>query len=165
MARNTDFVYIKGKLFWNRTLQVNPWGKWVQTVYPDSDSLEKVRELQAEGMKNTLKKDDDGYFITFNRPSEKTDRMGRKYGLAPVEVIGPDGSKYEGLIGNGSDGVVKLEVYQHKTPGGGMAKAARLMAIKVDTLVPYDPNKDMLPDEQKAVQGLDMPFKPQQPNF
>lgn len=159
MARQTEYKYIRGILFWVRTKQVNPWGKWSCQIYPNGEGLEIIRELQSEGLKNALKKDDDGYFATFSRPSEKTDRMGRKYGLAPVEVIGPDGSKYEGLVGNGSKGTIKLEVYKHKTPGGGEAKAARLMAMKIDDLVPFEPNRDMTEREAEAVEGLADQFK------
>jgi hypothetical protein len=164
MARNTDYVYIRGKLKWVRTTAVNPWGKYTCTVYPlPGEDLEKVRELQSEGVKNLLKKDDDGYYITYSRPSEKTDKNGRKFGLAPVEIMLKDGSKFDGNVGNGSDGTVKLEVYQHSTPSGGKAKAARLLAIRVDELVPYEPNRDMQKDQEMATRGLQ--FAPAQPTF
>lgn len=92
--------------------------------------------------------------MTYNRPMEMTDKMGRKHGMAPVEVMLKDGTPYDGLIGNGSDGVVKLEVYRHKTPGGGEAKAARLMAIRVDELIPYEANRDMQKDQEMATRDL-----------
>lgn len=151
----TEFVYLKGKGSWIRTQTVNPWGKWTCTLHPNpGEDLEKIRELQAQGLKNLMKKDDDGYFITFSRPTERVDKLGRKTGLAPVEVMLPNGQKYDGLVGNGSDVTIKLEVYEHKTPGGGKAKAARLAAIRLDNLVPYEPNRDMLKDQKDLVRGL-----------
>ncbi len=163
MARNTDYIYIRGKLKWVRTTAVNPWGKYTCTIYPLPEDLEIIRNLQAEGVKNLIKKDDDGYYVTYSRPSEKTDKNGRKFGLAPVEIMDKDGQPFLGNVGNCSDGTVKLEVYQHGTPSGGKAKAARLMAIRIDELVPYEPNRDMQKDQEMATRGL--AFAPAQPKF
>jgi hypothetical protein len=141
-----------------------PWGKYTAMIYPlPGEDLEKVRELAAKGVKNMIKKDDDGYYVTYSRPSEKTDKNGRKFGLAPVEIMLKDGSPFLGNVGNGSDGTLKLEVYQHSTPSGSKTYAARLMAIRVDELVPYEPNRDMQKDQLMAVEGLQ--FSPAQPNF
>jgi len=157
----TEFVYLQGKAAWVRTKAPNPWGKWTVTLYPNAESLEKVRALQAEGCKNVLKKDDDGYNVTFSRPTEKEDRLGRKYGLTPVEVVDKSGQPFDENIGNGSDITVKLEVYQHKTPGGGKAKAARLLGIRVDNLVPYT-RDDFDEDQLRAVKDLEkQPAQPQ----
>jgi hypothetical protein len=164
MPGHTEYVYIRGKLSWVRTKAANPWGKWCVTIHPlPGEDLEKVRELTAEGVKNVVKKDDDGYFVTYSRPQELTDKLGRKRGLAPVEVMDKEGKVFEENIGNGSDGTIKLEVYRHRTPGGGEAKAARLMAIRVDNHIPYEPNRDMQKDQQLAVQGLQ--FSKPQPTF
>jgi len=126
-------------------------------LYPDTKSLEAIRELQTQGVKNQLKKDDDGYHMTFSRPFEKEikDKNGttRKIGFTPVQVLDNQNLPFDGLIGNGSDVTVKLEVYTHGTPGGGKAKAARLYAIKVDNLVPYT-SDDMPAEEAHQVKGL-----------
>lgn len=160
----TEFVYIKGKLSWCRTHKLNPWGKYTVTIHPlPGEDLEKVRKLQEQGAKNLIKKDDDGYFVSYSRPSELTRKDGRKVGLTPVEVFDKEGNPVLQQVGNGSDGVVKLEVYSHKTPGGGTAKAARLMAVRVDEMVPYEPNRDMQKDEELAAQGLQ--FVVPKPNF
>lgn len=150
----TEYVYLQGKGMWIKTKALNPWGKWTCTLYPNAASLDKIRKLQEEGIKNVLRKDDDGYNITFSRPGEKENRLGQKFGLKPVEVISSDGSVFDGLIGNGSDITVKLEVYSHKTPGGAKAKAARLLGIRIDNLVPYT-SESYDEDQAKAVKGLD----------
>ena len=158
MARaNSENVYLQGKAMWVKTHGLNPWGKWACTLYPNPTSLDKIRELQIQGLKNTLKKDDDGYSMSFSRPFEKEfrDKNGttRKVGFTPVEVVDADGLPYDGFIGNGSDVTIKLEVYQHGTPGGGKAKAARLTGIRIDNLVPYSP-ADYDEDQQRQVGKL-----------
>lgn len=160
----TDTVYIKGKLSWVKSNQPDEWGKWKVTVHPDNAGLEKIRELQGEGIKNVLKKDEDGYKTTFSRPTQKMIK-GKVVGLTPPEVLVLDGTNPDGtvktkpltgvLVGNGSDGIVKLEVYQHSTPGGGKAKAARLVSIRVDNLIPFEINRDFNPSQQEAVAGLE----------
>lgn len=151
----TEHVYIKGKLSWVKFQHPDEWGKWKVTVHPNSESLEKIRELQTEGVKNVLKKDDDGYFTTFSRPTQKMIK-GKVQGLAPPVVLQSDGvTPLTGvLVGNGSDGVVKLEVYSHGTPGGGKAKAARLLSIKIDNLIPFEMKRDFSEAQQEAVAGL-----------
>lgn len=152
----TEHVYIQGKLSWVKCQQPDEWGKWKVTIHPNEASLEKVRELQGEGIKNVLKKDDDGYKVTFSRPTQKMVK-GKVVGLAPPEILQADGkTPLTGvLVGNGSDGTVKLEVYSHGTPGGGKAKAARLLSIKVDNLIPFEMKRDFSEAQQEMVKGLD----------
>lgn len=144
MARTYN-EYIKGKLSWVRPDKPDPWGNYKATIHPDNEGLEKIRELCAEGLKNRIGKDDDGYFVTFRRPTQKM-MKGKVVAFTPVELLDgtqpklADGS-YPPLrdvaVGNGSDGVIKLQIYEHPTPSGGKAKAARLEAIRIDTLIPF----------------------------
>jgi hypothetical protein len=138
-------VFLKGKLKWVQTKQPDQFGNWKATIYPDAESLEIIRTLQAKGLKNVLGKDDEGYHITFRRPQNKKVRGELRGFTAPVVLLG-DGSICNDLVGNGSDGYLKVEVYDYKPPVGQMAKAARLVSLRIDNLVPY--NKDMLPKEQ-----------------
>lgn len=162
MTKNTDYVYIQGKLSWVKTQVPNEWGKWTCTIHPNQASLELIRELQTEGVKNVLKKDDDGYYTTFSRPTQRMIK-GKVIGLAPPELMQPDGkSPLTGvLVGNGSDGTVKLETYYHGTPGGGKARAARLHSIRIDNLIPFELKRDFDPAQQEMVKGLDE-IKPEQ---
>lgn len=159
MARtNSENVYLQGKAKWVKTHGLNPWGKWTVTLYPVPASLEIIRDLQIQGLKNTLRKDDDGYHMNFSRPFDKEfkDKNGttRKIGFTPVELVDSQGLPFDGYVGNGSDVTIKLEVYQHGTPGGGKAKAARLTGIRVDNLVPYTP-ADYDEEQQRQLRGLD----------
>lgn len=152
---STEYVFIQGKLSWVKVTVPDEWGKWKVCVHPNEESLNKIRDLQAEGIKNVLKKDEDGYYTNFSRPTQKM-MKGKVVGLAPPEVLQADGkTPLTGvLIGNGSDGVVKLEVYSHGTPGGGKAKAARLLSIKVDNLIPFELKRDFTAGQQESVAGL-----------
>ena len=155
MARN-EYVFLQGKVKWCMTKQLNQFGKWVCTIYPNEESKAKIDQLIKDGIKNELKKDDDGYFIAFSRPPEKIDRSGRRFPLTPVEVVDKDGKAFDGRIGNGSDCTIKLEVYGGKRPGGlaGTYKAARLAGIRVDNLVPYDPSESNNRFTVRQVEGL-----------
>lgn len=155
MAKNKE-VFLQGKVKWAHTKRLNKYGKWTCTLYPNAESLTIVKDLIEQGIKNELNKDDDGYFIAFSRPPEKTDRTGRKFSLTPVEVVDKDGRLFDGYVGNGSDCTLKLEVYGGKRPGGigGDYMAARLAGIRIDNLVPYEPSGSDDERTVKQVSGL-----------
>lgn len=138
MANETKIIELEGKGRWFHVLQTNKYGKWSIEFFPNPESLEILRGLQAEGMKNVLKKDEDGYFIRFSRePSKKI--KGVTVEFAPPIVMDKDGQKISGnkTFGNGSDVILALEVYSHATPSGGRAKAARMKGVKFINEVPY----------------------------
>jgi len=151
----TRFVYIPGKLKWARTTSPDKYSKWSVVVYPNEEGLERIHQLIEKGIKNPLRKDEDGYYMTFSRPVNKMIR-GKVVAFTPPEVTEKDGTtKLKDLIGNGSDGVVTVEVYSYESPiDKKQGAAARLLAIRVDNLVPY--NKASYDEDQlRAVKGLD----------
>lgn len=157
MAYNkTEYVYVQGKVKWFRYKAPDDWGFWKHQMWMNPASLDKIRELQGEGLKNIIKKDEDGEFTTFRRPVSKVMR-GKVVGFAPPLVYEADGktpiTDYQ--IGNGSDVTTKLEVYSHPTPGGGSAKACRWLSSRIDHLVPFDNKTDPTESEEKAQRGLD----------
>lgn len=106
---------------------------WNVAFYPDKEALEVIRDLQGEGLKNVIKKDEDGYCTRFSRPVWR-EIKGKKEAMSPPVVTGADPTK----IGNGSEGIITLDVYEHNTPGGKTkAKAARLFGVEITTLVEY----------------------------
>lgn len=162
MAR-TEYIPVRGKVKWFR--HITPDRKyedqrWKHVMYPDTTSLDKIRELQSEGVKNVLKKDEEGYFITWSRPLEIKVR-GQHQNLNPpvVTVRGADGKEtplVTELVGNGSDVTTVLEVYSHRIPGSDRkAKAARWYTSTVENLVPFEKMTDYTTDEQKMVDQLD----------
>lgn len=144
----SDFVTISGELSWVRCdkAETDPWNntKWKATIHPDAESLPKVMDMQAKGCRNTLKKDDKGYYVTFSRPTV----MKTKKGDIPLDrplVFSTDGqTEITDMIGNGSKGSVKVEMRSFKTPQGGTGHSARLHSVKVDELLPFG-------DKDKAV--------------
>jgi hypothetical protein len=143
-------VTLKGEIIWADVYELNDWGKWSVGFYPDFSSLEKVRELQSDGLKNKVKKNEETnrWFVAFSKPPKIQKKDGTEILLAaPLLWDGRDppvDGKYPPLrenIGRGSEGEIRLQVYQHGTPGGGKAKAARLEEVVVTKLVPYETGK------------------------
>lgn len=151
---NSETVLIRGKLKWVKHIRPDTTfepHKWTVTVYPDEDGLEKIKGLKKQGLQNHLKMDDDGQYMQFGRKTEK-DVKGRKEGMTPPKVVDKDGIPIEVMIGNGSDGVVELEVYSHKTQQAGVTKkAARWRGLTVDNLVPYKVDDGADAEEVKAM--------------
>ena len=110
---------------------------WKHKLWPNPGSLELIRELQAEGIKNVLKKDDDGYFINFSRPVAIEKKDGTRVEMGPPKVTLDDGTDLKDTaVGDGSYVTTVLDVYQHRIANGGSAKAARWQSSTVHTLVP-----------------------------
>lgn len=160
MKPGNEFVDFKGKALWVRAVVPDKYGFWSLVLYPDTATLDKIRELQAEGVKNVLKKDEEGYYIRIKRPVSKETRDGRTLSFTPPKCFEADGkTPTDGTkIGNGSDLSIKMDVYVHGTPSGGKAKAMRMDSIRVDNLVPFNPDTDYTPDEKEVVdRAQDMP--------
>jgi hypothetical protein len=105
-------------------------------------------------VKNTVKRDDDGDYIVFRRPTQRVVK-GKVQGLSPPVIVDKEGNPTEGVgIGNGSDVTVKLDYYSYKSPQGDTGKAIRLAGLRVDNLVPYNPNNDYPEELKKAVGKL-----------
>jgi len=165
---NAKEYFLRGKCSWFRHRNLNQWGKWAHNLYLDKESLDLFRELQISdngvgGVKNQLKKDEDGYFIAISRPQEVMMR-GKKVGLLPPKVVDgrtvlPDGSNPpwpdDLLVGNGSDVTTKVEVYQHRVPGTeNKARAMRWVSSRIDSLVPYSGKDEMLEEERRSTESL-----------
>lgn len=157
----TEYFYLKGKTKWFRpVIPDEKFAKWSHVLYPDTESLEIIRSLQAQGAKNQLKKDDDGYYVNIGRPTQikKSSGIGiQMVGMSPPRIMDKDGKLMDGQInvGNGSDVTTKIEVYEHKTPAGGKAKAMRWAASRIDNLVEFKPERDFDNDrDKKQVEGL-----------
>ncbi len=154
MANKSEHIYLQGKVAWFRPKIPNKWNKWSVQIHPDDKGLEIIRDLQAKGLKNQLKKDDDGYFLNVSRPVTKETAAGRILSFKPVEVFDANNQPYDGNVGNGSDATLKVEVYEHGTPGGGKAKAMRWVSARIDNLVPFTAERDLNEYEKEAAEGL-----------
>jgi len=159
--KKTRFEYVSGKMSWVRVVKPDlTYNCWSVTLHPDTTSLEKIREWQGDGLKNQIKKDDDGWFAKFRCNVSRERKDGSIWTFEAPKVVDKDGRPFDGsIIGNGSDGTLKLEVYEHPTPGGGRAIAARLVGVKVDVLVPFNPESDYT--EAEAAETADLRKQPE----
>src|SRR3569833_622801 len=111
--KKTEYLFIQGKCKWFRNKVPNQWNKYSHQIYPNPKGVELLRELQADGMKNVIRKDEDGWYTNFGRPVVKETSTGKKIGFEPPEVFDMDGVPFDGLVGNGSDITTKIVVYPY----------------------------------------------------
>lgn len=143
MAISTHFA--SGIAEWAQVKRPNKFNNWSINLYTDKATRKDIKSL---GIRSNPKEGNDaygdGWFITFRRPVSKTWK-GTVTQLEPPQLLNADGTPFDGLIGNGSKVTVKFEVYDFnggvdatgvKYDGG---KAARLVAVRIDELVPYEP--------------------------
>lgn len=159
MAGKTEYLYFAGKCKWAKLQAPDKFGKWSVVLYPNKDSLARLKTLK---LKNPIKTDpkfpEEGEFITLSRPVSKMMR-GKVMGFAPPLIIikneeGEDMMEPNCLIGNGSDITIQVEYYSYETPTKEKGYAARLSKVRVDNLIPYKPRSDLNEEEADAVSEL-----------
>lgn len=156
-AKKTRFEYIQGKLGEHSKIGSpdTEYQCWMANIYPTKDSLELIREMQSDGLKNVLKKEEDGYFTRFRCPTHRERRDGTIWTFEPPIVVDMQNKPMDGnRVGAGSDVTLKLEVYSHPTPTGGTAIAARLVGVRVENLIEFDPDRDFSDAEKAQIHGL-----------
>jgi hypothetical protein len=136
------YAHQLGKLDYTFSTPQKPEGKWNCVLYPNSDSVAIIREMQDYGLANKLKKDDDGYFMQFSRPEFRTFKGVRKDFSPPIVRRAEGSAITPNTIGNGSDCEIILEIYKWKPPVGSKYNvAARLQEVIVHELIEYTPEK------------------------
>lgn len=86
---------------------------------------------EESGCRMGVKEDDDGKYVTFRRKG--TELRGKDLVTnKPPEVMDTDQVVMTDAVGNGSDVIIKVEVFDTKNGIGH-----RLMSVMVKTLVPY----------------------------
>ena len=149
-------VFIKGKIKWCKHLRPDttyPPGKWSVVMYIEGEELDKVRKWQSQGIKNSVKFDDEeGWYITLSRKTSITVK-GREVGLEPPKVIDKEGVPISTMVGNGSDGIAKCILWSFNPMPGISGKALRWEALRVDNMIPFDSNKDY-PDGGESIKTL-----------
>ena len=151
-ARSQGDVQITGKVKFAQTINPGKYDKYSIVLYPDAESLDKINELRKEGIKNELKKDEDGYYIGFHRATFIETHGGRKIPLEAPKIMNKEGALVNDIIGPGSDVTVRLETYGGTGPKGKY-KAARFAALRIDNFVPYVGN-NFTEAERMQTRGL-----------
>jgi len=159
----TDNVYLQGKAKWVRVSVPDMYGKYAMVLYPNEESLNKIKKLkeiktvngkQYEGIKNRLRRDEDGDSMSFSCPSEKMVKGVRRLYAAPM-ILDENNLPISTGVGNGSEVTIKLETYSYNPPGNKMGgTAARLVSVRVDKLVPYDPKISDNMRDPKEIRGF-----------
>lgn len=154
---------IRGKVKWAKTKTPNKFGRWSVDVYPDAEGLEKIQKLkESPAIKNVLKQDEDGKYMTFSRDTQKLIR-GKMVMFEPPIVLQPDPNGGEPiplidkLVGNFSDCDVWVEIYGwNGDPLKGRAdgRAARFKGLLVWNLVPFESKRDFTTEERIHVSAL-----------
>ena len=140
----TEYLYLRGKAKWAKlTKPDEEYDNFSINVYLDEPS----RALFTEsGLQLTPRSDDDGEFVTFRRPNYKQIKKDLVHFGAP-SVIDDKGAPVTTLLGNGSEVVVKVVVYDSKK-----GKGHRLKAVQVTKLIPYEGASG--PAVVRAVEGV-----------
>lgn len=162
-----DYFYLQGKAKWVKSTGPNKFGRWSHDIYLNDESLNIFKKLQegkptVEGIKNTLKKNEDGFYATISRDTSKLIK-GKVVGFAPPIILDKTGQPLvDILVGNGSDITTKIEYYEYKKPiGSQKGSAIRWHSTRVDNLIPFVSQRDFDEDQEKQVRGLgDQPLQP-----
>lgn len=137
MAKQTYFF--TGKFKWAKLQSPDQkYSTYSLQFYPKSD--EDRRAIKATGTKCNAKEDDDGWFYTFRNPEKP-------------EVIDNKGEVVTALVGNGSEGSIKILVESFESPKWGKVVRTRLLGVKLDKLIEYVPEKkEAAPEAAPAAQ-------------
>lgn len=128
----TEYLYLRGKAKWAQlTSPDKEYDNFKINLYLDDDS----KAIFAEsGLQLTPKTDEDGEYVVFRRPNYKQIKKDLVHFGAP-NVIDTEGRPVNQLVGNGSEVVIKVVVYDSKK-----GKGHRLETVQVTNLVPYEGN-------------------------
>lgn len=138
----TKTIELQGILEWTKVFESNrdqgefdveTDGATTVDIIMDDENLKLMKDA---GVRKQGKMDDEGRGtrVKFKRPWK--DKFDREWAAGPPSVYGPDGSVWteeDGLIGNGSIGVVFVDVYDTK-----MGKGTRLSGVQVIDHVEFD---------------------------
>lgn len=114
---------------------------WSVIIHPTKDSLETVRDMQADGIKNVVKRGDapGDYYVKFSRKCEKVNKAGKVLEkFEAPKVYMPDGSIFDNkkLLGNGCEGYLNVDFYQGVTTKGKY-QVATLDTVHLTKVVYY----------------------------
>ncbi len=145
--RMSEIRKLEGKMDWIKTAPDFPeeyQGKksWSIILHPTRDSLDLIRDMQADGIKNVVKRGEapGDYFVKFSRKCEKVNKAGKVLKkFDPPKTYMPDGSLFDHskMLGNGCEGYIEVNFYEHPVMGGGKSHAAMLEAVHLSKVNYY----------------------------
>jgi len=139
----TKTIELTGTLEWAKLFEFNrDQGEFdIETDGATSVNLlmdeATFKKMKDAGVRKQGKKDDDTGKVRVNFKRPWADKFGRDWSAGPPKVFTPAGTDWDaqvmGLIGNGSTGVVFLDVYDTK-----LGKGCRLNAVQVIDHVEFE---------------------------
>lgn len=162
--RKEEEVFLKGWVKWCKHIKPDMTygdGKWSVDMYIEGLELEKVREWQSLGIKNSVKKDpnENAWYIRLSRKCALVTRDGRKRGLEPPFVyqqVGENKIPITTLVGNGSTGVAKCHLWRFNPEPHIKGIALRWESLRIDNLIKYDADHDMTAiDNKNMLENMD----------
>lgn len=118
---------LEGKLEWIKCHPDFPEefdGKknWSTTIHPTRESLDEIRDMQAEGIKNVVKKGSEpgDYYVKFSRKTARINKAGKVLeSFQAPKVYLPDGSLFDNkkMLGT-CEGYIEVDFYQGVTTKG-----------------------------------------------
>lgn len=122
----------------------NQFGKFSVNFYPKDNETRKA--IKATGIRSQLKEDETGFYYTFNRPDVNS--FGVKLGAPAVTY---EAVAYDGLVGNGSEGVIHVDVETFTSKQYGEVTRGTWVSFDVKKLVEYTPPSAEAPAEATPV--------------
>ena len=130
----TETIYLAGKSKWSKfKTPDDKYNNWKTNLYLDDRSMKTFAESKLNLM---MKQDDEGSYIVLRRPVSKVIK-GNMVKFDPPELVDVNDQPTDVLVGNGSDIVCKVVVYD--TIKG---KGHRLEKVMIKNLVPYGGKDD-----------------------
>lgn len=125
-----EFLYLRGKAKWAQLFKPDQeYDNFKINMYLDDSSWALFDEAQLQLEPKT---DEDGKYVVFRRPNYKQMKKELVHFGAP-KVVDKDGAPFIETVGNGSEVVIKVLVYDSKK-----GKGHRLEAVQVIEHVPYE---------------------------
>ena len=150
---STTTITLEGKALWPKLkagqedTKFRP--KFTLGLIPTQASINLMKEHKL-GLKFQESKDGGEPSVNVSRYIDKNpdfkDSIGNLCGNPP-KVVDKDKKPYNGIIGNGSDVTVKIDVYDTKYAN----KGHRLVAVMVNNLVEYVPQDNSGVDETEDI--------------
>jgi hypothetical protein len=139
----TENYYFKGIAKWAKVYRPDPeYDNYKINVYLDKASK---KLFEQAGTQLTPKTDEDGEYVAFRRDHSKMIKN-ELVTFGPPKVVDTNNNPLTEIIGNGSEVVVKVQVYD-----GKKGKGHRLEAVQVTSLVVYgDKSRDHSPEGVEA---------------
>jgi len=142
------YYYFKGKAFWAKIK--NPDLKYECRSLDLHFDDESYQMFKDSGLQLKVKETEDGSsYVRLRRPLTRVTKDKEVIDVGPPQVLlkndAGDYVPFDDFIGNGSDVIAKVRVYE--TSRG---KGHELVVVAIDNLVPYE--------QAEEVGGEDLPF-------